>query len=79
MPRKTKPTGKHFKLVLFYPRSHQPTFTSRAQALNYVKARALTSNAACYTEVWEMQDPENGQMELLFDYGCTEPEQLVRR
>ena len=76
---KLKPTGKHYKLVLFYPRAYQPTFATRAQALNHVKGRALLATApSYYTEVWEMQNEEDGQMELLFDYGCTEPEQLVR-
>jgi len=79
MPKKPH-TGKHYKIVLFYPRAYQPTFSTRAQALNHIKARALTAKAAqYYTEVWEMDGPEDGQMEMLFDYGCTEPEQLVRR
>ena len=72
-------TGKHYRVVLFYARQHQPTFSTKAEALDFIKARALTKRAAYYTELWEMENEDDGQMEMLFDYGCKEPEELVRK
>lgn len=70
---------KHYQVVLFYPRANRPKFATKTEALNFVIARALTRRAAYYTEVWEMDNEDDGQMLFLFDYGCTKPEELVRK
>ncbi len=69
--------GKHYKVVLFYARNHQPTFTSELEAKRFIEARALTKKVACYTELWKMEDEENGEMQQLFDYGTIPAKELV--
>jgi hypothetical protein len=76
---KGKPTQqKKYRVVHFYARSHQPEFHSREAAMRHIEARALKGTAACYTELWEVSG-DDGEMQALFDYGCTVPKELVQR
>lgn len=72
-------TDKKYRVVIFYPRANQPEFASESEARDFVKARALTRGTACYTELWEMANEDDGEMVALFDYGCREPEELTRK
>ena len=66
-----------YKVKLFYARPHQPEFNTKEDAMNYLRARALTKKAMCISELWEMSDEENGELVATFDYGCKEPLELV--
>lgn len=76
--RKTDTTKRHYRIVLFYPRAHQPTFQSKLEAERYIEARALTKHGACYTELWDMTNDEDGIQLAVFEYGNTKPQKLVR-
>lgn len=69
--------AKHYKVVLFYARAHQPTFNTKLEAERFIQSRALTRKAAYYTELWEMKNEEDGEQLSLFDYGHIPPQELV--
>lgn len=79
LPIKATKQKPKFRLVMFYPRAHQPEFRTEQEARDYVKARALTRSTICYTEVWRMESDDDGEHVTTFDYGCKEPEELVRK
>lgn len=80
MPNKPKiENGEHYKVVLFYPRTHAPRFNSKLEADRYLQARALTKSTACYAELWHMQNDEDGIQVATYDYGRTVPQELVRK
>lgn len=59
--------GEHYRVVFFYARAYQPTFRTQREALNWIKAKGLTSTALHYSEVWKMKNEYDGERELLLE------------
>ena len=68
-----------YKIVRYYRRSHEQVFATELEARRALEAHALTSKAASYAELWAMETEEDGEQIAVFDYGCTKPEELVRK
>lgn len=70
MPKHKQPSktnGKYYKVILFYARAYQPTFYSELQARRFLQARALTSKACHYAELWKMSNESDGEQVAVFE------------
>lgn len=53
--------------VIYYYKRYSRLFSTKAEATNAIKAKALTSKALHYTELWEMKNETDGQQLALFE------------
>lgn len=68
----------HYRVALF-TNMHTRIFASRSEALDYIKRRAQKNTAACYTEVWQMENETDGEQVAVFGYGCSQPVEMVEK
>jgi hypothetical protein len=62
--------SKTYMLVHFYPRGHRQEGLTKQEAKTIMAARAAKkSPTVCYTELWEMDSPANGEQVGFFENG----------
>lgn len=56
-----------YRLIHFYARPHQMEFETEQQARNWLAARRLTSRHHSYTEMWKMENGDDGEQVAFFE------------
>lgn len=59
--------SNHYMIVFYYRRAYTPTFRTKQEALNWIKAKGLTSKSLHYTELWKMHNETDGERELFME------------
>lgn len=54
--------GPHLKLRLFYKRSYEVCLRNDDEVSRWLEAKALTSDAVYYVEVWSMNNETDGEL-----------------
>jgi len=57
----------HYRVKLFYARSHELIFHSEMEAKRWLQARSLTSQACHYSELWKMKNETDGEQLGVFE------------
>lgn len=76
MPKNVNLSKEHFRIILFYRRSFEVQCFTEQQARAWLAARALTSSACHYAELWKMHNEDDGEQIGIFE--CSNIE-LIRK
>lgn len=59
--------SKTYRVSIFYKRNRELKFKTEQEARRWIKARALTNRAICYTELWEEDEKGDGEQIAVFE------------
>jgi len=63
---------KPYKIKIFYARSYEVEFHTELDARRHLQAKALTSKATHYSELWKMKNEYDGEQLAVYENSAHE-------